>query len=157
LSFGRPSLGEAPPMADKLAKVAFAVLCACILRCLYRRARVLHRLTLNSGADGGRYDVDMALFSKLSNDLWQGESMVAGKGNSPKLSILCCGCFVTHWLLPPAVISLHWPSAHPVSVGTSVQQAISSRLAGLCIYTPRRSYVQKRSHQICIHRHCMSR
>ncbi len=53
----------------------------------------------------------MALFSKLSNDLWQGESespMVAGKGNSPKLSSLCCGCFVTDWLLPPAVITLHW-------------------------------------------------
>ena len=29
LSVGRPSLGEASPMADKLAKVAFAVLCAC--------------------------------------------------------------------------------------------------------------------------------
>ena len=53
----------------------------------------------------------MALFSKLCNDLWQGESdsrMAAGKENSPRLSVLCCGCFVTDWLPPPAVIAFLW-------------------------------------------------
>ena len=69
----------------------------------------MHRLTLNSGADGGRYELDMALFSKLSNDLWQGDSeslWLPAKGIRP--SFLSFAVAVTNWLLPPAVISLHW-------------------------------------------------